>query len=344
MRQTAFALILGSCLAAALPAADQQLVNMIMPDAKIVGGINVDSARNSPFGTFLLNHISASDPAFQQFVKASGFNPTTDLREILVASLADTTAAPAKTSVPAKTAAPGAVQVAPQVAHTGLILARGTFKVDKISALAKADGKQTVESYHGATLISDPKNATASAMAFIGTDIVVAGDTASVKAAIDRRSRNNVLDTEITTKVNALSSSQDAWAVSIAPLSSMSGAGSADASLQGALNGDLFKKIRQTSGGVKFGTQIEFSTEMVAMDEKNATALGDVVRFLAGMVSMNAGSPKGAPPAIVSLLKSLTVQTQGNIVSLNLSAPEDQVETLINSMEQSTKKMSGAKI
>ena len=67
MRQTAFILLLAFCLTSALPAADQQLLNMVMPDAKIIGGINVDSARNSPFGAFLLSRMATSDPAFQKF-------------------------------------------------------------------------------------------------------------------------------------------------------------------------------------------------------------------------------------------------------------------------------------
>src|SRR4051794_37000623 len=75
--------------AAALPAADQQLLNMVMPDAKIVAGINVDSARNSPFGSFLLAQLPASDPEFQRFIDASGFNPRTDLQEILIATVGD---------------------------------------------------------------------------------------------------------------------------------------------------------------------------------------------------------------------------------------------------------------
>ena len=336
MRQTAFIFLMASCLAVSLPAADQQLVNMVMPNAKIIGGINVDSARNSPFGAFLLSHIATSDPAFQKFIETSGFNPTTDLREILAASTAPP-AAPAG-------GPPGVLEGVIQPYHSGLVLARGTFKVDKISALAQAEGKQQVETYKGATLISDPKDAKGSAMAFVGSDIAVAGDVASVKAALDRRSQNNPLDPQLATKVNALSESQDAWGVSLAPLSSVGGAGAGDPSLQGALNGDLFKKIIETSGGVKLGSTIQISSEMVATDEKNATALGDVVKFLAGMVAMNAGSPQGMPPVLVSLLQSLNVQTQGNIVNVSLSAPEDQLESLINSMQQSSKKTSGAKI
>jgi hypothetical protein len=343
MRQTAFIFLLASCLAATLPAADPQLVNMVMPDAKIIGGINVDSARNSPFGAFLLSHIASSDPSFQKFVEASGFNPTTDLREILAASTAPPATVTPASGTPG--ASGGMIEGVVQPSHLGLILARGTFKVDKISALAQAEGKQQVETYKGATLISDPKDAKGSAMAFVGSDIAVAGDIASVKAALDRRSQNNPLDPQLATKVNALSESQDAWGVSLAPLTSVGGAGAGDPSLQGALNGDLFKKIVETSGGVKFGSTIQISSEMVAADEKNATALGDVVKFLAGMVAMNAGSPQGMPPVLASLLQSLNVQTQGNIVNVSLSAPEDQLESLINSMQQqSSKKTAGAKI
>lgn len=334
MRQTAFALVLGSFLAAGLPAADQQLVNMLMPDAKVIAGINVDSARNSPFGTFLLSQIPATDPGFQKFVEASGFNPRTDLQEVLMATAgghgAQTNAA----------ASPETKALA--AAKDGLIMARGNFNTDKIAALAKSDGKQNVQTYNGALLISDPKDSNASAMALIGTNILLAGDAKNVKAALDRRAHANTLDPELTTKVNSLSASQDAWAVSIAPLSSLNAGAGGDPTLQGALGGDLFKKITETSGGVKFGALIQFTTELVAMDEKNATALSDVVRFLAGMVAMNAGPPKGAPPFLTTILQSINVQAQGNVVSVTLSAPEDQVEGLINSMQPA--KQAGAKI
>jgi hypothetical protein len=327
MRQTAFALILGSFLAVTMPAADQQLVNMVMPEARIIAGINVDSARNSPFGTFLLSQLPASDAGFQKFVQASGFNPQTDLQEILVASVG----ASATPSSGAAVAAGGVV--ASKKDMSGLILARGNFNIEKISALAKADGKQNIQPYNGAMLITDPKDASASAMAFLGSNILIAGDVKNVKAAIDRRTQANTLDPQLTLKVNSLSASEDAWAVSIAPLSSLNAGAATDPTLQGALNGDLFKKITATSGGIKFGALIQLSTELVALDEKNATALGDVVKFLAGMVTLNSGAPKNAPPILMTILQSMNVQTEGNVVNVTMSAPEDQVEGLIHSMQ-----------
>lgn len=324
MQKTVLALILGSFLAVELPAADPQLVSMVMPDAKVVVGINVASARNSTFGAFLLQQAFGNNAEFQKFVGMLGFNPQTDLEEILIATPGTVSAEPAAASVNAENL------------H-GLILARGTFHIEKISEFAKTVGKGSIQTYNGATLILGPKELHASAVAFASGNIAVVGDLANVKAAIDRRSQPNALDPKITTKVNSLSGSQDAWAVSIAPLSSFNGGPGNDPALQGALAGDLFKKITQTSGGIKFGTQVQLSTELVAMDDKNATALGDVVRFLIGMATMNAGSGKNAPPAMMSLLQSLNIQTQGNVVSLTVSAPEDQLESLINSMQTNTK-------
>jgi hypothetical protein len=331
MRHTAVAVILGSFLTVSLPAADQQLVNMIMPDAKIVAGVNVDATRNSPFGSFLLAQIPASDTGLQQFITATGFNPQADLQEILVA----TTGAPATPGAPKD-------PLATAKSMRGLIMARGNFNLDKISALAKSDGKQIIQTYKDAMLISDPKDKTAAGMAFVGSNILVAGVIEDVKAAIDRREQANALDPELTTKVNALSASEDMWAVSIAPMSSLNPGAAAPAAMQGAFGGDMFKKITESSGGIKFGTLIEMTTQLVALDEKNATALGDVLRFLVGMVGMNVGPSKNMPPIIMTILQSMDVKTLGNVVSVKMSAPEDQVEGLIKSMDQA--KPAGAKI
>ena len=137
-------------------------------------------------------------------------------------------------------AAGGKIGAAPGT--RGLILARGKFNIEKISALARSDGKQDVRIYNGATLISDPKSPVATAMAFISPTIAVVGDLDSVKGAVDRREKTNSLDPQLTTKMNSLSASEDAWAVSIVPLSSINTSAATDPTLQGALSGDLFKE------------------------------------------------------------------------------------------------------
>ena len=56
MRQTAFLAAFFSS-AVFLSAADPTLLNMIMPDAKVVAGVNVSKAETSPFGQFVLRSM-----------------------------------------------------------------------------------------------------------------------------------------------------------------------------------------------------------------------------------------------------------------------------------------------
>src|SRR5215467_10358482 len=95
---------LAALCAGLLPAADPELVSLVMPDAKVLAGINVDQAKTSPFGLYVLNQIQAQGAQhLQQVTAQTGFDPTRDLHELLIAS----------------NGVPGG--------HAGLVLARGNF-------------------------------------------------------------------------------------------------------------------------------------------------------------------------------------------------------------------------
>ena len=83
----------------AASAADSQLLSMVMPDAKVVAGVNVQQAMATPFGQYVLSLIAPQDQQIQSLATQIGFDPRRDVRELLVAS----TGAPA---------------------HAGLVLAR----------------------------------------------------------------------------------------------------------------------------------------------------------------------------------------------------------------------------
>src|SRR5260370_30991921 len=72
-------------LATVASAADPQLLKLVMPDAKVVSGIDIDKVRSTPFGMFFLNQLPAPDPEFQQFVTPTAFDPRRDLTQILFA-------------------------------------------------------------------------------------------------------------------------------------------------------------------------------------------------------------------------------------------------------------------
>src|SRR3954451_11180397 len=143
-------------------AADPQLLALAPPDAKILAGVNVDQAKVSPMGQYVLGQIQASGNAtqLQQFTALTGFDPTRDIHEVLVAS----------------SAGPNE--------HTGLFLARGNFDPARIAAFLSSHNA-TTESYNGVTIIADPKGQ--GGVAFLNATIAAGGDMANLKAAIDRQ-------------------------------------------------------------------------------------------------------------------------------------------------------------
>ena len=291
---------------ALLPAADQQLVSLLMPDAKVVAGLNVEQAKNSPFGQFLLSRVQTGDPGLANLTTATGFDPRRDLQEVLMGTAGD----------------PG---------QKGLVLARGTFDASRIFAAAQLGG-HTVETYKGVNILTGNEDSMTHAVAFLHGSIAVAGDLDSVHGAIDRRSGGSSIDPALAAKVDQLSNSLDAWSVSTVPPAALANQKVPDVNIKGLLNSDVLKAILQTSGGVKFGAIIQLTGEAVARSAQDATALANVAQFLGNMVQANA--PAASAAAITALVQSISVQADGNVVKFALGIPEAQFENFVSAAKQ----------
>ena len=298
------ALLIGS---AALFGADPQLLNMAPPDAQMFAGINVEQAKTSQFGQFLLTNLPI-DASFEEFIHSTGFDPRTDLREILIV----TNGAPAPS--------------AGKAAMSGLIMAKGTFNIPQILTTAGKDKAAVVSTYAGVQMVT-MGTGHEQALGLIDGSTVVAGDVDIVKAALDRRSQSNPIAAAVMARINQLSTTEDAWSISTANFGALplpgSGANSGSAVLQ---------SIQQASGGVKFGTQVQLDAQAVTGTAQDATSLGDVVKLVAQMVQMHS-STNPMPGQITDLLKSLSVSTDQNILKISLTLPEDQLESLFKMAE-----------
>ncbi len=115
-----------------LSAADPTLLNLVMPDAKVLAGVNVQQAKGTQFGQYILNELQTHDADLQKLVTLTGFDPRRDVSELLVAS----------------DGVPGG--------KTGLALAKGTFDVAKITAAATLPAWPR-EVYSGVTILEEPK-------------------------------------------------------------------------------------------------------------------------------------------------------------------------------------------
>ena len=282
----------------ALPAADPQLLNLVMPDATVLAGVNVDQAKATPFGQYVLTTLLQSqDQKLQQLATLTGFDPRQDVHELLLAS----------------TSAPGG--------KTGLVLARGIFAPDKIAAAAQSAGAGA-EVYGGVSIIEDPQHQ--NGFAFLDPTLAVAGDLANVKAAIDRRSGGPTIPAALVAQVNKLSSTEDAWALSTVPPSTLRPPSAAPPAA-GADLGNALQKIQSASGGVKFGSVVVLTGQAQAATPRDASALGDVLKLFVNLAQAQASNHPGA----AALAQSLVVTTQGSTVKITLSLPEDQFQQLV---------------
>jgi hypothetical protein len=296
-------ILAGVALGASAFAADPQLLRMVPTDAQVVAGLDVGKLKNSPLGQYLLTQLSAQESHLQGLEAMTGFNPRRDVMEIV-------------------SAARGPNQ------KSGVVLLRGNFDKGKILGLLTANG-QTLNLYQGVEMLANPNGR--DAVALVDNSLVVLGSSDNVKAVLDRRGSGAAMDAALNAKIDRLSGAFDAWMVTTLPVADLAGA-VPDRNASGILKGDVWKKIRQASGGMKFGSMVEMSGEAEATSAQDATALADVVRFLVSMVQMQA--PQDVPEALLKALRTANVSSAESTVKVSLAMPSADLETLLQQQMQ----------
>ena len=296
---------------AATWAADPGLLKLVMPDAKVIAGIQVDQTRNSLFGQYILSHMQVDDTGFKSFIAQTGFDPRRDVSEILIASNWQQSATPD---------------------NRWLVTARGSFDLDKIRQAAAAKGATTV-THAGIDIYkySPPQHDdVVNGLAFLDSSTAAMGDLDSLEKAIDRAKSGAAPSAKLLDKAGDISSKNDFWFVTLVPVSEFADA-IPNPNLSGAMKGNMLAGIVEASGGVKFGDTVAIHAQTVARSEKDAQALVDVVKFVAGMVQLNR-QQNATAGQVATLLDTLDCKADGTVTTLSLAIPENQIEQLIASV------------
>ncbi len=311
-------LLISAAAATAMAAVDPVLLNLVMPDAQILSGIQVDASLASPFGRYVLSQMEPGDAGFQKFILATGFDPTRDLQQILAATNGGAVNAAANTGTAAA------------VTSGALALGRGTFVPSQILAAATARGG-VITSYRGFSIIAPPAGDSTSngAIVFLDATTAAAGDVAMVKGAIDRYIAHATYSTALGQKAQQVSTANQAWFVTLTPLSDFLGGKLGGTNLNGLSQNNLLQSVTQASGGVSFGSAtVTVTSDAVTSSAQNAQSLVDVLKFLVSMIPSN-------DPKIASLASAATFSVIGTTAHLSLTLTEQQVEQLF--MPQSAK-------
>lgn len=295
MRFMTHAVCIFALAALAAPAADQALVNLAPAEAKMIAGIDIDRAKSSAFGQQLMAKMREDEKGFNEFIEATGFDPRRDLREVVVAGT--------------------------EGKDSGLVAIRGAFDLARIRALLESKGAKPA-AYRGVEIWngSDGKKSEG-ALALLDSTLAIAGNEDLVKAALDRRASGASLPAALAAKINDWSGRYDAWFVSTGPLSP-------GASKMGTLNGAAnfqVDSILEAAAGVRFRSDLDIAAETVMRSAQDATALADVVRFLASMVRLNAGK-NGIDDSAIKALDTLQVSTSGAVTRISMTVPEESLQ------------------
>jgi hypothetical protein len=290
----------------ALPAApvDSTLLNMIGPEAGVVAGLDFDKVRESPFGQFMLRQMNVSEDQMAKMAEHLGFDPRRDLREVLV--------------VGSGTAA-----------KHGLVLVRGAFDQTRLTGLAGLTGAP-MTTYKGTTMFA-PKAASGDGpWAAIVPGGLALGDESSLKSALDRAANSPKPDAALVARIQSASDRNDAWLLTTVSPSSFApnmkgkqAPGAAQGSqIDNLLKGELIQSIENVTMGVRFGANVVLSGEALMRNERDASALGDVMKFLLGMAA--SAQPQGA-----NLLNSFQTAAEGRTLRFSLSAPQSDFEKML---------------
>jgi hypothetical protein len=315
MRQAIFFALLTVPLSLPVFAAgvDPTLLALVPPDAKALAGIQVSQAQSTPIGQALVAQIQL-DANANNAMAAAGFDPRRDLREILASFGA--------------AAADGNTQA--------VLIGRGSFHPDKIAAAAVAVGA-TLSTYRGVQLIESkpsgqgrglgPAGANSSGMiAFLDASTMLAGDPASVKAAIDRHSAHAVFSGPLADRARLMGMSNDAWIITVAPASGASPAAALGAQVDGPF-ANILQAALQFSAGLKFSAaQVTLSAEVLTRSPQDAQSMADVLKFAVQMLRQN--RPQGNASPGPSLADAAQISTVGSAMHVLVSVPEQQLEQL----------------
>ncbi len=283
----ALALLLSATAGAAV---DPNLLGLVMPEAKVLYGVQVQQTLASPFGQYAISHLPQND-AMIRFQAATGFELQRDLREILVAS--STT---------------GNLNDDPDA----LVLASGAFAPDKVLALSTVIGAK-VSDYRGVAMITPPTQRDARVFAFLDASTIAIGNEQAIRGVIDRRATLAVFAGPLFQKAVDASATRDAWFATVAPLTDLIPAGST-----GGFDPTAFlQSVTESWVGVHFdGNGLTLSAEALTHSATEAQGLAGMLKLVSGML-------KGTPAAA---LQNAQVSASGPVMRVILTVPEQDLE------------------
>jgi hypothetical protein len=272
--------------ARALTAADSVLPDFIPAQTRVAIGIRVRSIANSQLGQSIGAQVQALGADWLKAASQAGFDPLQNVDEVLITSTGEGQNAPA------------------------LIVVRGNFNLDRLGAGAPM--------YRGVPLLGGGKGSNG-VVALLDASTAIAGDAASVRAAIDRRGKGGHMDAALAARIEPLRSRYDIWGIGDRP----SGFVPATPTSQGLESVDRFQF------GVLMTHGLELAAEFHTRSPQDAKKLEDSLAFFEAMLKAQQPSASQA---------KVDIHAEGGTLKLSLAISEEELKKAIEQQSAALKR------
>jgi hypothetical protein len=276
-------------------AADPAMLELIMPDARVVMEINLERIAASPVGQAMSTQMKAT---------LAGLRPTKQDPMPGVGSLEWSHYAQEVVFAAGAPAAPG--RQAPS-----LTIVRGLLDPAWIESLNAFQGAKS--NYLGVPILSAGDGG--SVVAFLAGSISVVGPPAEVKAAIRRRGQNTPPSPVLAEGLARFEGQYDAWMVS------NGGLGASAGKVAGGLSMKWLERVDDFTFGMRAGPDFELSLDMTMRNEKDVTDMTDSLRWFAGVVQTQERTALS--------LEDMNFNVDGKRIQLSMDVPEQQIRAAL---------------
>jgi hypothetical protein len=274
--------------------ADPAMLELIMPDARVVMEIDMDRIVSSPIGQAMSAQMKAElsslRPIWQDPMPGLGSLDWSHYAQEVVFA--------------------GGTPAGPGKQMPALVIVRGLVDPAWIESLNAFSGVKSV--YLGVPILSSGSGN--SVVAFLDGSIAVIGQPVDVKAAIRRRGQNAPPSPVLAEGLARFEGQYDAWLVSAGSLAAAPGKAPVT-SLKWLERTDSF------TGGVRVGPDFDLSAEMTMRNEKDVAEMADALRWFAGVVQTQEKTTLS--------LEDMNFQVDGKRLSLSLQVPERQIRAAL---------------
>ena len=294
-------------------AADPSMMDLLMPDARVVMEVNVARILASPVGQAMAaqmktelkarqaqqGELQKADPAWSQIVGLAGTDWSQFVQEAVVAA------------------------GGPNKDASALLIVRGSMDRVRSEVLKSFSGDAT--EYQGVPILSDTGKSN-SAIAFLDSSLAVIGPAADVKAAIRRRSHPSGLPVALAEKLKRFSG-YDAWMVAAGPFPVP--AAKVPPATAGAPMVETLQRLESFDAGLRFNPDLEVSVEVVAGTVKDASGIAAIMGWLySAMQSPANGSGKKDAAG----QENGKFEVHGRRILLSLNVPQEKVRAALQQM------------